>query len=146
MMEIRRAVFDDVRHASRLSQMLWPHHTLAEMEEEMEKLLSINRDAVFLAWEGGTAIGFAHCSLRHDYVEGASYSPTGYLEGIFVVEEHRGKGVAAALLAACEDWARKQNCREFASDCELSNSESLIFHLKKGFAESSRIICFLKEL
>lgn len=146
MMEIRRADLSDVRHAARLAQMLWPHHTLAEMEEEMEELLSANHDAVFLAWEGGTAVGFAHSSLRRDYVEGSSYSPTGYLEGIFVVEEHRGQGVAAALLSACEQWAREQGCREFASDCELSNSESLIFHLKKGFAESNRIICFLKEL
>ena len=35
---------------------------------------------------------------------------------------------------------------EFASDCELDNSGSLAFHLKMGFAEANRIICFHKTL
>lgn len=35
---------------------------------------------------------------------------------------------------------------EFASDCELGNEESLAFHLKLGFKEANRIICFAKSL
>ena len=50
------------------------------------------------------------------------------------------------MLAACEDWARSQGCTEFASDCELENTDSLAFHLKCGFEEMNRIICFAKKL
>ena len=32
------------------------------------------------------------------------------------------------------------------SDCEIGNQESLKFHLKTGFTEANRIICFVKEL
>ena len=39
-----------------------------------------------------------------------------------------------------------RSCREFASDCELSNLESLAFHLRLGFVEANRIICFTKKL
>lgn len=35
---------------------------------------------------------------------------------------------------------------EFASDCELDNEDSLKFHLKMGFVEANRIICFTKRL
>lgn len=52
----------------------------------------------------------------------------------------------AALLAACEQWAREKGCQEFASDCELDNRESLRFHLALGFAEANRIVCFRKAL
>ena len=46
----------------------------------------------------------------------------------------------------CQDWAGNLGCREFASDCELDNAESLAFHLKCGFAEANRLICFAKKL
>ena len=42
--------------------------------------------------------------------------------------------------------AIEKGCREFASDCELDNEVSLKFHLKVGFAEANRIICFTKQL
>lgn len=48
--------------------------------------------------------GFAQCQLRHDYVEGTDSSPVGYLEGIFVKQEHRKQGYAKELLAKCEEW------------------------------------------
>lgn len=145
-MDIRRAAPEHVRQAAYLTLLLWPHHTLEEMEQEMNDILSHEEQAVFLAWDAEKVIGFAHCSLRHDYVEGASYSPTAYLEGIYVMEDYRNHGIAHQLLCACEQWAKEMNCSQMASDCEIANSGSLVFHLKHGFAETNRIICFLKDL
>lgn len=145
-MKIRRAGLDHVRQAAYLTVLLWPHNHLEEMEQEMEELLRSEENAVFLAWDGEKAVGFVHCSLRHDYVEGANHSPTAYLEGIYVREDYRNHGLARQLLSACENWAKEMNCSQLASDCELSNSGSLVFHLKNGFAETNRIICFLKDL
>jgi aminoglycoside 6'-N-acetyltransferase I len=79
-------------------------------------------------------------------VEGTETSPVGYLEGIYVTESARNRGIARQLLAECENWAREQGCREFASDCELGNTVSLEFHLSLGFREVNRIICFAKKL
>ena len=145
-MEIRRALPADVRAAAWLAVLLWPRHSLLEMEEEMETLLPNPEIAIFLAIEDGAAVGFAQFGLRHDYVEGASFSPTASLEGIYVMEAYRGKGFAAELLKAGESWALDMNCSQMASDCEISNSQSLVFHLKNGFSETNRIICFLKDL
>ena len=111
-----------------------------------QTLVSQSNAAVFLALDNGAPIGFAQCQLRHDYVEGTNSSPVGYLEGIFVTESHRRRGYAKLLLAACQVWAKEKGCREFASDCELVNEESLRFHLKMGFEEANRIICFTKQL
>ena len=61
-------------------------------------------------------------------------------------------GVTAAtagdclLLRECESWAGQQGCAEFASDCELFSHSSLGFHLRSGFTEANRIICFTKRL
>ena len=79
-------------------------------------------------------------------VEGTDSSPVGYLEGIFVLEEYKKRGYAKELLGECQNWAKDQGCFEFASDCELDNEDGLKFHLKMGFAEANRIICFTKRL
>ena len=79
-------------------------------------------------------------------MEGTDSSPVGYLEGIYVEEDCRKQGIARALLAACENWAKTKGCTEFASDCELDNTQSLRFHLNVGFIEANRIICFTKKL
>lgn len=61
-------------------------------------------------------------------------------------EKYRLKGIAASLCKECENWAKEMGCTEFASDCELTNTDSLHFHLSIGFREENRIICFKKNL
>ena len=144
-MRIVRADNKDLPEVVGLSLQLWPEHDRQEMEQEFRELLQREDAAVFLALDE-KAVGFAQCQLRQDYVEGTQSSPGGYLEGIFVKEGWRNRGYARAMLAACQDWAKKQGCTEFSSDCELTNSASLAFHLRMGFLEANRIICFTKKL
>ena len=143
---IQKAAISDVSTAAELALALWPDADREEILSDVSRLVSDPEAVLFLAYAGETPIGFAQCQLRHDYVEGTDSSPVGYLEGIFVKESHRRQGYAKLLLSACEVWARQQGCREFASDCELANQESLRFHLKAGFTEANRIICFTKAL
>ena len=143
---IRKAETRDVNTVAELALCLWSEHTTEEMEAEYVELLSKEDCAVFLYEQDGEAVGFAQCQLRHDYVEGTETSPVGYLEGVYVAEPFRHKRIASVLLKACEDWAKEMGCTEFASDCELTNADSLRFHLAAGFTEANRIICFTKKL
>ena len=143
-MDVRKAVYADAERIAALACRMWDHD-LGEMTEEFREITA-SKGAVFLAVEEGNIVGFAQCQLRHDYVEGTETSPVGYLEGVYVKEAFRRRGCAARLLSACEDWAREQGCTEFASDCELTNTDSLRFHLALGFTEANRIICFTKHL
>ena len=97
-MEIIRAGMQEAGRAAALAQLLWPGHAQAELEQELAGYLQGPEGAVFLAREDGADVGFAQCGLRRDYVEGTHTSPVGYLEGVFVQEEYRGRGVATALL------------------------------------------------
>ncbi len=142
---IRRAEMGDLNALTDLAMKLWPDHEKEELSADLAAILT-KPDAAFFLAEEGRPLGFAQCQLRNDYVEGTESSPVGYLEGIFVEEGFRSRGVARELLSACESWAKDQGCREFASDCELTNSASLTFHLALGFDEANRIICFTKKL
>ena len=143
---LRRAIPGDERLLGGLAVKLWESHSKEELIKELLPMLNSGRAALYPASQHETPIGFAQCQLRRDYVEGTSSSPVGYLEGIFVEESHRHKHIAAKLLAACENWARGTGCLEFASDCEWNNTDSLSFHLKTGFQEANRIICYQKKL
>ena len=129
-----------------LALKLWPEHAFEELRQELGETLACPDAAFFLAFDGETPVGFAQCQLRRDYVEGTESTPVGYLEGIFVAKGYRRQGIARTLLRAGENWSKEQGCSEFASDCELTNTESLMFHLKLGFLEANRIICFTKKL
>ncbi len=143
---IRQAVIEDFKTVAELAILLWPDNEINNLEEGMKKDILSNKWAVFIYSDENLPVGFAQCSLRNDYVEGTESSPVGYLEGIFVKEEYRIRGIAKELLTQCEDWAKKQGCSEFASSCELNNTESTKFHLQVGFEEANRIICFNKML
>ena len=145
-MTVRKAEAKDLPILGELACGLWPHHTPDAMRAEMAETLEMPDAAFFLAFAEKTAVGFAQCQLRRDYVEGTDSYPVGYLEGIYVLPGHRRQGIAKALLSACESWAKSMGCREFASDCELTNKDSLRFHLNVGFREANRIICFVREL
>lgn len=143
---IKQANREDVQTVSNLALQLWPNHTLAEFNDEMVQLIDAENAAIFLAYVDDEAVGFAQCQLRTDYVEGTHSSPVGYLEGLFVKEQYRQKGFGKLLIGSCEHWAKHKGCLQFASDCEIQNLESLAVHLKLGFTEANRIICFTKQL
>ena len=143
---IRQANQEDYFVVAQLAAQLWTSQATEEFEEEFDVLLDRSDSAVFLCLAVDKPVGLAQCQLRHDYVEGTETSPVGYLEGIFVEEGYRNQGYAAKLLDACEQWAKDKGCTEFASDCELENTQSLAFHLRCGFQEANRIICFTKKL
>jgi len=144
-MTIRKASPAESLLLAQLASNLF-HSTPDVLEAEFAALTASGEAACFLAWENDEAVGFAQCQLRRDYVEGTETSPVGYLEGIWIHPAHRHKGAARSLLSACEAWARSLGCTEFASDCELDNTQSLAFHLALGFQEANRIICFTKTL
>ncbi len=143
---MRKAMSGDAKTVAGLAIKMWKSHTVEELTEEFSDYISKGNCVVVLAMLDNCAIGFAQCGLRHDYVEGTDTSPVGYLEGIFVEEDYRKNGLAKDMLDVCQKWAKEQGCTEFASDCELVNEDSLKFHLKMGFEEANRIICFTKKL
>jgi len=49
-------------------------------------------------------------------------------------------------VAAAEDWARAQGCREMASDTWLDNTLSQQAHARLGYAEVERLVHFRKTL
>jgi aminoglycoside 6'-N-acetyltransferase I len=96
--------------------------------------------------ERGALTGFLEVGLR-SHADGCdTQRPVGFVEGWFVREEHRSKGIGKRLLLAAEEWARAQGCHEMASDALIDNTGSERAHTALGFEIVDRCIHFRKAL
>ena len=132
-----------------LAHLLWPESDYEELVEEFRKMISSIICICFLYFEGTEPqeyLGFVQVSLRNDYVEGCSTSPVAYIEGIYIADGHRRKGIAKRLIETAESWGKEKGCIEIASDCELENKLSIDFHSGIGFEEANRVVCFFKKI
>lgn len=143
---IRKAAIKDVTAITNMAKKLWPDNNYDELRLEFIDIIDNKNEDVFLYLDQDKCVAFLHVAIRNDYVEGSNNSPTGYVEGIFVEQEYRIKGIAKALIEMSEDWSKDMGCKEIASDTGILNEASISFHKSVGFSEAGRIVCFIKEL
>jgi len=130
---------------------LWPDSSVDYHEEELVPILAGKPPGImpltyFVAEDGEEIVGFVEVGLRST-ADGCDWAhPVGYIEGWYVAESHRRRGVGAQLIAAAEHWAREQGCTEMASDTQIDNAQSLEAHLRLGYEIAERSILFRKSL
>lgn len=144
---IKTCTADDLDDWVGLRKALWPDEVLDDLQHNAETLLHHpDRAVTFLARVGNASVGFAEATVRSDYVNGCATSPVAFLEGLYVKEEWRRRGMARRLCRAIEDWALDRGCRELASDTYLDYHESQTMHRALGFEETERVVYYRKWL
>jgi len=131
---------------------LWPTATADEHAKELTLILvgrpPVTLPLIILVAETSerTLAGFLEVDLR-SHADGCDLSrPVGYVEGWYVTENHRHKGIGRMLLAAAEDWARGQGCVEIASDTWIDNEVSQRAHEALGYEVVDRCVHYRKKL
>jgi aminoglycoside 6'-N-acetyltransferase I len=137
---VRPARPEDREAWAAMRARLWPDEDPQELAAE----LADAREADFVAEAKGRLVGFVELAVRN-YAEGAT-GPAPYVEGIWVEPDHRRRGVASALLAAAEGWARAQGFGHLGSDALIDNEASHAWHHAAGFVEVERLVVFGKRI
>jgi aminoglycoside 6'-N-acetyltransferase I len=149
---IRLAVASDAPALGGLRAALWPDGTVDHHTREISALLE-GRARLTMPWATfiavdttGGAVGFVEVDLR-SHANGCDPAhAVGFIEGWFVVEAHRQRGVGQQLIAAAETWARAHDCREMASDTQIDNAMSQRAHEALGYAVVDRCVNYRKAL
>jgi len=144
---IREFEIDDLDELFRLRKSLWDEVTATEHQNEILDILAKpETQQIFVVDRGnGRLAGFLEASIR-PLAEDCDTENVGYLEGWFVDEEFRRRGLGRQLVRMAENWARRMGCIEMASDVEVGNETSLLAHRNLGYGETSRLIHLKKEL
>jgi len=143
---------EDREQLARLREVLWPESSAEEQSKELLEILdgkgvgTMRLTELVAEERNGVLVGFLEVGLR-SHADGCDVSrAVGYVEGWYVAESHRKRGVGRKLMAAAEDWARSQGCVEMASDALLGNDVSEQAHEALGFAVVDRCVRFRKAL
>ncbi len=143
---IRQATPADKPEWLRMRHLLWPDVEPDDLLQEMDQVLTDVQMPVFvLERPDGTLGGFIEVGTRK-YADGCVTAPVGYIEGWFIDDDLRGKGLGHDLVRTAEEWARSQGLHEMASDTWLDNDISIRAHLAMGYEEVERLIHFAKTL
>jgi len=143
--KIRRVSQEDKLEWFRMRKGIWPEAPDEYLNFDMDEILVNDDYFVVFACDGDKPIGLTEVQIR-EYGEGCETSPVGYIEGWFVQEEYRGRGVVGVMTQASENWVREKGCTEMASDTWLDNEPSIRAHLKMGYYEAERLVHFVKRL
>jgi ribosomal protein S18 acetylase RimI-like enzyme len=88
--------------------------------------------AVLVAEEGGERLGFVHLFTSTDHYSGEAQ---GYVSDLVVAPGGEGRGVASALLAASEEWARGLGYRVLWLYVFSSNGRARHLYERHGYGE-----------
>lgn len=131
--EIRRAGADDAAAVARLLHDFnteYEDHTpgVPVLTERLGELLASAEIMVLLA--GNPPLGFALFRIRPSLWSKAGDT---YLEELYVVPEHRGKGIGRALLNAAIDAAREAGADHFELTTGETDTEARGLYESRGF-------------
>ncbi len=152
-MEIRPVQASDTAEWLRMRLALFDESTSEDEIDEIRRFLAGSTrselptlHAAFVCPRpNGGLCGVVEVRIR-PYADGCETNYVGYLEAWYVDDEWRGRGVGRALVAAAEEWAVEQGCREMASDADLTNIVSHRAHARLGYEEVGRVVQFCKPI
>jgi aminoglycoside 6'-N-acetyltransferase I len=150
--QVRRARLEDRAALARLRRALWPESPASELSAELVAILTrkvpgaLPLVAFVAEASDKSLLGFIEVGQRSHADSCDPALPVGYVEGWYVAEGHRQRGIGKQLLAAAEDWARSQGCVEMASDTRIDNTQSQRVHQSLGFQIVERAVLFRKPL
>ena len=149
---IRLAQESDHKRLAQMFAALWPKTSVEEHAREIALILAgtpvATMPLVILVAETSDRqlAGFVEADLR-SHADGCNpLRPVGYIEGWYVAEHQRHRGIGKKLLSAAEDWARTQGCVEIASDTWIDNEVSQSAHEALGYEVVDRCVHYRKTL
>lgn len=146
-MIIRDATQADTDVWSKMRSALWPDSEddhISEIDDYFAGSSVGIAKALLLEIEDQVA-GFMELNIRN-FVEGSRNTEVPYIEAWYVAPEYQARGFGKQLLVEAEKWALSQGYNELASDTDTSNEQSIAIHRHLGFAETERLVLFLKPL
>ena len=99
---------------------------------DLEEMIRAPHIELLIAEEAGQAIGsgYARIEKARHYLNHPLHA---YLGFMYVLPEHRGKGVNQLIIAALQEWAKSKNINELVLDVYNDNARAIRAYEKTGF-------------
>ncbi|RVU34764.1 GNAT family N-acetyltransferase [Hwanghaeella grinnelliae] len=142
---IRRATAQDVPTLANLYARFYAEDAIDVSVDRIRKNLGAmvldERAAIWVVEHDGNIVGFSSASLTL----GIEFGWASEIEDLYVLPEHRGKGLAKRLFQTAIDWSETCGASEIllVVTPEAESDQGLIaFYEKLGFSRSDRIVMY----
>lgn len=152
MVMIRRATMDDLHDIQSLNAALcakeraefdaaiiadYPFSAVGKMYYEQR--IAAATGCMLVALIDGAIVGY----LCGGLIKGESYRALpmiAELENMFVLEEHRSRGVGGELCDAFFAWCKKQGVNKVKVSASAQNAAAIAFYRRRGFQEYALVL------
>lgn len=152
MIKIRKATINDLETIQKLNEKLClkefkefdntinPKFPLLEQGKSyfLERITKED-GCLFVALENDKVIGY----LAGGIIEPESYrilKKIAEAENMFVLEEHRSRGIGSRLLEEFVKWCKSKKINKIKVIISSGNSQSINFHKKNGFSDYNIVL------
>jgi GNAT superfamily N-acetyltransferase len=88
---------------------------------------------VFVAEEAQSLVGFLAGRIRSMPAHFGS-QPAGFIGEVFVLDSHRGRGIAQELLSLAQSWFHERDVHRVELQVVAGNTQAREFYLRRGWA------------
>lgn len=141
---VREATEQDCAQLHPLLHQLGYPSSDADIQKRLRDVLNDKSQTLLVAQSSSDErlLGFVQVGYRPLLVT----NRVAEIAGLVVLDSIRGSGVGRMLLAAAEDWARKNWCGEVTLRSNVIREEAHKFYLHLGYSEYKRSLAFKKSL
>ena len=113
----------------------WERASGIEAEATFSRILDDEGRALFVAESDGAVVGTADVVIVQNLTHAAR--PIAYVENVVVERDYRGRGIGAALMAACETRARAAGAYKLQLLSNADRTDAHRFYDSLGYTQSA---------
>lgn len=136
---LEKQVFD--LHADHRPDLFRPGADGTLNRKRFDELMSGDKDAIFVADEGGTVLGFVQVSIQD--LSDRTWTPIRTkvdIDAIGVDESRRGEGIGTLLLSAAERWAKEHGATFITMSVHDFNSKARHAYESAGYRSQRTLL------
>lgn len=128
----RTATISDAADMSVLNTQLGYPSTTASLKENLEKVLLLPDNIVFVAEYNHKVIGWTNVRVTNTIESGTVCE----IWGLIVDEAYRGNGIGKELIQKAKAWTKQQGVNKLRVRTNVRRKDAHRFYFREGFTET----------
>lgn len=106
-----------------------------------ENLYNMENNVLYVAKENEEIVGYIYCKINTGE-NGPTNNFEALIDGLYVLEEYRKKGIATALINKAKQWCRNKNVKYIMINVLENNKTALNLYSKLNFNDYEKTLRF----
>jgi GNAT superfamily N-acetyltransferase len=128
----RTAIINDAADMAILNTQLGYPSTTETLKQNLEKVLTLPDNIVFVAEYDHKVVGWTNVRLTST-IESGTVSE---IWGLIVDEAYRGNGIGKELIARVKQWAKQKGVKKLRVRTNVKRKDAHRFYFREGFTET----------